>query len=246
MKIYFVNVNGFKSKATSIQGIINEEDPGIIGMVETKMADDEPLEIKEYVIYRNKDGGGTMIAIKIKYKHLISNIKKVNIREESMWMDLDASTKRYRFGVIYMPQEDKTPKKEMMEIYKRITKEVNEAKNEYRITTLMGDFNCKVGDAIDGNIEQVTKGGKMILQMIEEENMKLVNNMKQCERKWTWTRTMKKTGEEKKSILDYMIISEEASSTISKAKIDGSKEIAPSWNDNGKSHIRTTGHSLLK
>ena len=31
-----------------------------------------------------------------------------------------------------------------------------------------------------------------------------------------------------------MIISEEASSTISKAKIDESKEITPSWNDNGK------------
>ena len=76
--------------------------------------------------------------------------------------------------------------------------------------------------------------------MIEEENMKLVNNMKQCGGKWTWTRTMKKTGEEKKSILAYMIISEEASSTISKAKINGSKEITLLWNDNGK--IAYSGH----
>ena len=99
----------------------------------------------------------------------------------------------------------------------------------------MGDFNCKVGDAITGNTESISKGGKMLLKMINEENLNLVNSLKVCKGKWTWYRRFKETGHEQKSILDYFIINEEVSSTITQAIIDEEKNYTPHRETNGES-----------
>ncbi|NQY07805.1 MAG: hypothetical protein HRT68_16805, partial [Flavobacteriaceae bacterium] len=36
---------------------------------------------------------------------------------------------------------------------------------------IAGDFNCKVGDVIEGNREEVSKSGKMLLKMVKEEQL---------------------------------------------------------------------------
>ena len=91
-----------------MQWIIEEVEPDIIGLTETKMNEDEPLDFKdEYSIYRNdrnKDGGGVLIAVKKIYEHLVYDIRKYNSHEESIWIDLDGK-KKYRIGNIYMPYE---------------------------------------------------------------------------------------------------------------------------------------------
>ena len=37
----------------------------------------------------------------------------------------------------------------------------------------MGDMNCKIGDIMDGNKEEISKGGKI---MIKENNMIILNS----------------------------------------------------------------------
>ena len=147
MKLYYVNINGYKSKIISTQRIIEEVDPDIIGLTETKMEKEEPIDFNgQYTIHRNdrnKDGGGVLIAIKKIYEHLIYDIREYSYSEESIWMDLNGK-KKYRIGVIYMPDENKTSIAEFKKIYSRIRNEVSNAKVEERMIIIMGDFNCKL------------------------------------------------------------------------------------------------------
>ena len=41
---------------------------------------------------------------------------------------------------------------------------------------ITGDFNCKIGDKIEGNKTEITKSGKIFKQMILEHNLKIVNS----------------------------------------------------------------------
>ena len=62
----------------------------------------------------------------------------------------------------------------------------------------MGDMNCKICDLIDGNNEELLKGGKI---MIKKNNMIILNSLEKCRGKWT------SSGREK-SIIDYIMIGE--------------------------------------
>ena len=42
----------------------------------------------------------------------------------------------------------------------------------------MGDMNCKIGDLIDDNKEEISKGGKI---MIKENNMIILNSLENVE-----------------------------------------------------------------
>ena len=57
-----------------------------------------------------------------------------------------------------------------------------------------------------------------------------------CTGKWTWTRTV--LGEEKKSILDYIILDDEISGSVNEANIDEAKEITPYRDDHGNGRKR--------
>ena len=82
----------------------------------------------------------------------------------------------------------------------------------------MGDMNCKIGDLIDGNKEDISKGGNI---MIKENNMIILNSLEKCRGKWT-----RSSGSEK-SIIDYIMIGEEDENGVESIIIDEKKEMSP-------------------
>ena len=42
---------------------------------------------------------------------------------------------------------------------------------------VMGDMNCKIGDLIDGNKEEISKGGKIMIKIIKENNKVILNSL---------------------------------------------------------------------
>ena len=64
----------------------------------------------------------------------------------------------------------------------------------------MGDLNCKIGENIKNNSKEVSKGGRIFLDMVRKQGLKIENTGEKC--KSTWTRTDGK----KKSILDYIVL----------------------------------------
>ena len=48
---------------------------------------------------------------------------------------------------------------------------MQEAREHKQQVIIPGDFNAKVGTAIQGNKETITKGGRLLLKMMQKENM---------------------------------------------------------------------------
>ena len=52
MKVYYVNIRGIKSKINSLNDIIAEQKPDVLGIVETMLDEKESIHIKGYEIYQ--------------------------------------------------------------------------------------------------------------------------------------------------------------------------------------------------
>ena len=52
-------------------------------------------------------------------------------------------------------------------------------RKEKQQTLNLGDFNAKIGVAIEGNKAQVTKGGRQLLKLANRENMIILNTVKE-------------------------------------------------------------------
>ena len=86
-------------------------------------------------------------------------------------LSLTNNKTKIRIGLVYNPQENKTTKDELEEVYGRIESEIKNARKMKQHIIVMGDMNCKIGDLIDGNKEEISKGGKIMIKMIKENNM---------------------------------------------------------------------------
>ena len=65
-----------------------------------------------------------------------------------------------------------------------------------------------------GNKEEISKGGKIMIKMIKENNMIILNCLEKCRGKWT-----RSSGREK-SIIDYIMIGEEDENRVESIIID--------------------------
>ena len=223
MKMYLVNVRGVKSKMNSIKGILEEHQPDIVGMVETHVNQVEHLEMEGYTLIRNdrnEEGGGVMLMMKSEYKQETIEVERTSGSMESLWVTMGTKT-IYRIGVIYIPKGDKETKKNLESIYKNIKEQIKRAEELSQRIIIMGDFNCKVGESIEGNKEEISKGGKMLLKVIKDYKLAMVNNHEECIGKWT------RKENNSYAILDYIIINEEHMEKIKKVVIDEEKESTP-------------------
>ena len=125
------NVRGYKTKQSMIQRIIAEENPIIIGLVETKLKGKEKPEIDGYEVVpvnRNEEGGGVLLAFKSYLKHMMVCAREYKEHDcEMLWMKLSNGKVKHKIGLIYMPQESRTSLDILKKIYAVIEEEAMEA-----------------------------------------------------------------------------------------------------------------------
>ena len=186
-KFYYLNIRGLKSKIESLKKIIIEEKPEVIGLVETMLYGKDKVVMEGYIIYRNdRNGdGGVLIAIKDVLKGIMVEESNSKRKNESIRLSLTNNKTKIRIGLVYNPQENKTTKDELEDVYGRIESEIKNARKMEQHIIVMGDMNCKIGDLIDGNKEEISKGGKIMIKMIKEYNMIILNSLEKCRGKWT-------------------------------------------------------------
>ena len=122
-KLLYNNINGIKTKQRSLQQIIDDERPTIIGISETKLNEKDTLKIEGYKVKRvdrKTDGGGVLIAYKKCLKKLVLVVREEREDEEMLWLKLDNGKVKMRIGIVYMPQENETRKEVIQGIYKKI------------------------------------------------------------------------------------------------------------------------------
>ena len=219
------NMRGVKSKIHSIKKILEEKDPVIMAVAETKLNKGDPFEIEGYIVERvdrdENDGGGVLLAYKEGLKNVVTNIKEERENCEILWVKLDNGKTKLKIAVAYMPQEKEIKNKELKAIYKQIEDEVMIAKRFGESVLIMGDLNCKIGDAIVGNTDEVTKGGRMLLELCQNTGLTIVNKSEKCS--GTWTRAEQGVN----SILDYVLVWEDDMKYLDQMVIDEARDFTP-------------------
>ena len=220
------NVRGVKSKEKVIHRIVDEVSPTLVALVETKLVDKvDNFTIDGYVVRRNDrdaSGGGVLVAFKRSLKNIITIVNKYKKHDcEMLWLKVDNGIEKIRIGVVYMPQESRTLLKDIKKIYDEIEKEIKIAEEHQERLLIMGDFNCKVGGYITGNKDIISKGGRVLLKLCEQNNLKILNGEKCC--RGVWTRVQN----EEKSVLDYVITRNEDVNLVNSMIIDQDRDITP-------------------
>ena len=219
------NIRGFKTKETMLRRIVAEEEPVLLAICETKLNKDDKVSIPGYKIERvdrDEGGGGVMLLYKRCLKDILINTAEVKLHNaEILWCKLNNGKVNLKIGVIYMPQESRTLVHKLREIYESIEAEIADAKQKGESVLIMGDLNCKVGEEINGNTKEITKGGRLLLKMLRKFKMKMVNAEKCCEGVWT------RAEGTCRSILDYVIVFEEDIHLVQKMVIDHALDQTP-------------------
>ena len=104
-------------------------------------------------------------------------------------------------------------------MYEDIREQMKIGKEEKQQILIIGDFNAKIGEAVEGNKTQVTKGGRQLLKLANKENMAILNTVKE-KGKGVWTRVQGK----EESIIDYVLTDATSANTIKEMKIDEEKQ----------------------
>ena len=241
------NVRGIKSKTASIQEIIETERPAIIGLSETKLKKGDGFKIPGYIVKRadrggDRDGGGVMFAYKETFEHIIKVVREEKELAEMLWIRLNNNVVRARIGIVYMPQEETKSVAELKKIYRIVEEEIETALQQNQNLVIMGDFNCKIGATIPGNMEKITKGGRILLKIINKYNLCVLNSEKICSGKWT-----RIEGQEK-SVLDYVIVKKEDKDLFTSMEVDEEKLYTPYTVEQTLtgSRIVYTDHCMIK
>ena len=198
------NVRGLKSKITSLNEILQDNNPHLFLLTETQLRTNTGVQIEGYIFYGRKRegmiGGGVGILVRNDIKNNTApHISSRNI--EIMW----ASIRRKNLppilvGVYYGKQESRTSKNEIELEMNLLAEEIMEMSKEGEVLLAM-DANAKIG--ILG--EETTRNGKHILQVFEDTNLKIMNKNEKC--KGTVTRKNTKNDKEQAAI-DFIVTSE--------------------------------------
>ena len=226
--MYYVNTRGIKSKLNSVERIAEELAPQVMCVTETMLDKDEKIEIPGYRVFdnNNKTGkGGIIIAVKKELKDITIETEQVTEEYQSLWIKIDNTRNKINVGCIYAPQENKTKVSTLNKMYAHIATHALKARQDNERVIITGDFNAKIGNAIQGNKEEVSKSGRLLLKTALEQELSILNTSQKCEGKWT-----RILGKER-SVLDYIMVRMDDERYISKIKIDEEKEHTPGYKE---------------
>ena len=216
------------------------KNPAVVAVVETKLAEGADIKIDGYESWpmnRDENGGGIMVWVKKELENIVVAVEKQREVGETMWMTITNGRTNIRLGVIYAPQESKTKVTKLKEMYKGLAKQIEEARKRDQNVIVVGDFNCKVGSTVTGNTEDVSKGGKILLNMVNKQNLKILNAGKKCKGLWT------RTDGTKKSVLDYILMNKEDEGLVKQMIIDEEREFTPYHVEGGRT-VYTDHYSM--
>ena len=105
---------------------------------------------------------------------------------------------------------------------------------------MIGDFNVKIGNHIPGSKEAISKGGRKLKRIFEKYNLNIINaNENKYKGKWTGEQ------DKERSIIDYVVISQEYMETIESKKKGEQKQHGVYKTEHQNKQIRKTYSNTL-
>ena len=216
-------------------------------MIMETMCEKNELHIDGYAIETTKKRkdkwGGILFAIRKEFEHQVEIVSESIDPAEVLFVQLTCGRLTATIGLVYAPQENDLTVGKMDEMYKYISDEVGKAAADGHVVILGGDFNCKIGESIKGNKKEVSKGGRRLLKMTRNSGLAILNANDKCN--GVWTRIQQEQRGEKRSVLDYMLITEEHEALVKSMDIDEQKTITPYRDDSLPGRPVHTDHNMI-
>ena len=217
--IYHVNMNGFKSKCDSLNGIIMSVKPDILCICEVKSATSTYLknffkEVNYEVISGKK---GLLVAAK-------PHLKLINVTTSSHPNILSGRVMLKNIAIriteVYGPQENE-PAENREEFFNELSVELEAGGSTE--TVVCGDFNAKITN--ERGVTGISPNGKLMENVLRSYNLKAVNFHENCV--GYWTRVQVKNGVTERSVIDYILLPESIWLKVSSVTIDEERNFSP-------------------
>ena len=241
------NCFGLKAKKDSLYQTIKAFNfPSCITIQETKLRNMGSVKLSDYQVFeklRPGLGGGLFTAI----RESLSPVLIAPSKEEVEILVVQCQVNEMQIRVIngYGPQDD-DPLATRLNFWMSLEQDIIAAKDANCLVLVQLDANAKVGKTIiplDPN--ETSENGKLLLKLIERENLRIQNISPLCRGTITRQRVTKQ-GEEK-SILDYIITCDKLNELLEDMMIDEAQtfSLIKYASAKGKQKIVKSDHNVI-
>ena len=151
-------------------------------------------------------GGGLLTAVN---ENLTPVLITAGQEEDSeiLTVQVKAGEQDIRIINAYGPQEDVCSKDDIYKFWQEIEQEISTAKDDNCLIVIQLDANAKIGkENIKDDPHDTTANGKILLDLVERQNLTIVNTLEKCS--GVITRERITTTNVEKSVIDYVIVCE--------------------------------------
>ena len=223
LSIYYVNINGFSSKADSLKEILLSTSPDIFVLCELKKSNVSTLfkmcKKLNYEIISNKIGG---LVIGVKSKLNLINVTSTTHNNIIVGL-LHLSSIQIRIIASYGLQES-AKCDERINYFEEVSIELEKCKLSGNSPLVIGDLNAKL-DHVDGVICGTSPNGNLLCDIINFHDLHVLNFDPKCV--GHWTRVQKKKNVTERSILDFIITDTTLQTALSEITIDEDRICSP-------------------
>ena len=223
--VYYCNINGLKTKQFSLLQIVEQVEPKIILLCETKLPSDHLIKklLPGYEVNsRTTKCGQSGLAIAVKGQTFNSVLDVTSTSHTNILVTrISFSSSATRIILGYAPQE--TDAAEVREqFYTELEIELTLCKMAGDMALLAGDMNAKI-ECTNGKVIATTPNGTLLADSIQNQNLKILNFDKKCNGKWTHViRTTKAS-----SVIDYVAVSTDMEKSVRDVLIDEECTMCP-------------------
>ena len=220
------NANGLNAKKETFFNIINQLSPSVITVQETKMRTIGQIRIPGYQnfekIRSNKAGGGLLTSVLEDLNPVLISTAKDDL--EILTVEADLGPEKVRIINGYGPQEDDDTHL-VLSFWQEFEAQIIQAKDDNCHILIQMDANAKVGSqVIKGDPHKMSNNGKLMLDIIERQNLIITNGLDTCKGTITRERTFENKSE--RSVIDYIVVCEKLL-----------KHLLEIWIDEDKVHV---------
>ena len=208
-------------------------EPDVCTWQETGLTGNNQMKIKGYhASVRNRKNfkkmGGVATAVKNSINKNAVKIKEGEKDDEYMITRLGHTNPAINIINVYGGIEERMEDQEVIENWGRLKRDLEDIQSRNESMIMLGDFNRAIGageQGVEGNKPKVSKGGKLIRELLEEGEYILANNSKKASG-GPWTLVCRGDGNVK-SCLDLVIISADLEPFLHSLEIDTKFEFGP-------------------
>ena len=207
MNIVGNNAAGILNKLTSLEMNLKTFQPAVYFVQETKCRRKNKVSHPDYIVFehiRKKSGGGGLLTAVHK------NLKPVSVSDEDeteiLVVEGKIQNKAVRFINGYGPQDEaNSSDEEKNEFFNRLDVEVKASRMAGTMVCVQMDANSKLGSAyIPGDKKPMSKNGRLLAKVIEENDLIVVNGTAKCD--GVITRYRKTINGVEESVIDFFIV----------------------------------------